>query len=75
MTWTPISQAALHDIVAQDLAKCSDEIRACYGRVAVPPGKWTQCSHGEEGEGFWKRRNLRVLRDLRALVMIDKLWP
>ena len=53
MTSTPISQAALIDIVAQDLAKCSDEVRAYYGRVAVPAAKWTQHSYGEKGAGFW----------------------
>ena len=53
MTWMPVTEATLDVIVAHDLANCSDDLRAYYARVAVPPTKWTQHSYGAEGAGFW----------------------
>ena len=52
-TWEPISREALDAKVASDLDAASDEERARFASVAIPPQKWSQSPWGDEGGGFW----------------------
>ena len=53
MGWTPVSRTELEELIAADLADCSEEERAYFNAVAVEPSKWRQSPYGDDGGGFW----------------------
>ena len=40
-------------MIQADLADASDEERAMFARVVIPPEKWRQTPYGDEEGGFW----------------------
>ena len=53
MTWTPLSLTELREIIARDLAACSNEERAYFETVAFEPTRWLQSPYGDDSGGFW----------------------
>jgi hypothetical protein len=51
MPWP--SLAELQEMIQADLADASDEERAMFARVVIPPEKWRQTPYGDEEGGFW----------------------
>jgi hypothetical protein len=51
--WEPITQEELEELIARDLAACSEDQRAIYARTATRPEKWRQSPWGDKGDGFW----------------------
>jgi hypothetical protein len=51
--WTPISELALRDRVAQGEARMSPSQLRLWQAVRIEPEKWQQHPYGEAGGGFW----------------------
>ena len=51
--WEPITRGELDELIATDLADCSEDERAIYARTAITPEKWRQSPWGDDGGGFW----------------------
>ena len=51
--WTPIAEAALHNRIAQGVARMSPALLRLWQAVRITPEKWAQHPYGEQGGGFW----------------------
>ena len=51
--WEPITEHELDELIATDLADCSEDLRAIYAQTAITPEKWRQSPWGDDGGGFW----------------------
>ena len=53
MSWRPIAEAELRDLLVRELAECADAQREFFARVRIDPAKWAQSPWGDLGGGFW----------------------
>ena len=51
--WEPITRDELDELIATDIAECSEAQRAIYARTSITPEKWRQSPWGDLGGGFW----------------------
>ena len=48
-----ITKEQLDELIATDLAACSENQPASYARTTITPEKWRQSPWSDEGGGFW----------------------
>ncbi|MBV8467023.1 MAG: hypothetical protein JO218_13850 [Burkholderiales bacterium] len=53
MTWQPISESKLWDLINAAEARMTPRRRRMWDAVRVTPAKWAEPSYGELGGGFW----------------------
>ena len=51
--WRAISKEALHQRIAQGVARMSPDQLRLWNVIRVEPQKWKQEPYGREGSGFW----------------------
>ena len=56
--WEPITKDELDELIATDLADCSEDQRAIYARNAITPEKWCQSPWGDDRGRFLGCRDL-----------------
>ncbi|MYM25294.1 hypothetical protein GTP46_21930 [Duganella sp. FT135W] len=53
MDWTPITEAALWDLILATEARMEPPEAMLWECVRIPPQKWAEPSYGNVGGGFW----------------------
>lgn len=53
MNWTPITEAALWNLILAAEARMAPPEARLWECVRIPPQKWMEPSFGEPGGGFW----------------------
>jgi hypothetical protein len=53
MSWKPITEPELLALLQADEAELDQAEAALWQLIRIPPAKWAQHPHGDEGAGFW----------------------
>ncbi len=53
MSWTPITELEIWDVINESYERMSLEQRRLWEVVKIHPVKWKQESYGNKGLGFW----------------------
>lgn len=53
MSWQPISESSLQDLINDGEEQMGDRQARLWAAIRIPPEKWAEPTYGELGGGFW----------------------